>query len=284
MGVNKLLGIIDTFLTRAKNENVPFQAFLKTATYNRMEKAITAALQKQTEWLIDYIQGIDSNILPSGAEQITDDQLAKLAQLIENNQPGLDEYLDQNDLAKWYKVAFEASVKAQYERWGAIAKAESLQVFFKLENPFYLAALNSQANYLLRKSKITQTGREQAIKIIQEGKLNFLTVDEIAAELTDKLTEVNKYRGWMIARTELNNAMNTGQKGALVQNNVPTKAWIPAGPSTCAICQGNADQGFIGVNDPFDSGDDTPPGHPNCECYMDGGKIDLDTIDLWDGS
>ena len=90
----------------------------------------------------------------------------------------------------------------------------------------------------------------------------------------------------MIANTEANQAMSSAQQAFLKENGVGTKKWVGAGPNTCAICQGNEDQGPIPIDDEFESGDVTPPGHPGCECYEDAGEeIDLDSIDvLWDGS
>jgi hypothetical protein len=34
----------------------------------------------------------------------------------------------------------------------------------------------------------------------------------------------------------------------------------------CPICEDNADDGIIDFDETFNSGDDFPPFHPNCEC------------------
>jgi Phage Mu protein F like protein len=43
------------------------------------------------------------------------------------------------------------------------------------------------------------------------------------------------------------------------------KTWL-LGEDPCEICQANADQGPIDLDDEFDSGDDAPPAHPSCRC------------------
>jgi hypothetical protein len=45
------------------------------------------------------------------------------------------------------------------------------------------------------------------------------------------------------------------------------KEWI-LGPNPCVICEENADEGDIDLDDVFPSGDDSPPAHPNCECAV----------------
>jgi phosphohistidine phosphatase SixA len=43
------------------------------------------------------------------------------------------------------------------------------------------------------------------------------------------------------------------------------KQW-DIGAEGCPICQDNADEGWIGVDEVHASGDDEPPAHPNCDC------------------
>ena len=35
-------------------------------------------------------------------------------------------------------------------------------------------------------------------------------------------------------------------------------------------CEANGDQGPIGIDEAFDSGDDAPPAHPQCRCVLVG--------------
>ena len=43
-------------------------------------------------------------------------------------------------------------------------------------------------------------------------------------------------------------------------------------------CDENADEGAIPLDEPFPSGDDTAPGHPNCKCDVVPG-VDWDKVD-----
>ena len=37
------------------------------------------------------------------------------------------------------------------------------------------------------------------------------------------------------------------------------------------VCEGNADDGPIAVGETFSSGDERPPAHPNCRCWLEPG-------------
>lgn len=94
-----------------------------------------------------------------------------------------------------------------------------------------------------------------------------------AAELATNIEEVAGFtadRALMVARTEIIRANNNGHMAAFAASGVVTqKEWSTAEDGdTCEVCQGNADQGPIGLNDDFDSGDSEPPGHPNCRCTL----------------
>lgn len=73
-----------------------------------------------------------------------------------------------------------------------------------------------------------------------------------------------------IADTELRTAINQGElqswKGSGL---VVSKEWLLSNDEgVCDICEGNASQGAIPLDSDFESGDDAPPGHPNCRCSM----------------
>jgi hypothetical protein len=46
------------------------------------------------------------------------------------------------------------------------------------------------------------------------------------------------------------------------------KQWITS-DDPCPQCEENAAQGWIDADETFDSGDDEPPAHPNCECGLE---------------
>jgi hypothetical protein len=71
-------------------------------------------------------------------------------------------------------------------------------------------------------------------------------------------------------RTELANAVSTSELDQYTEQGVAEKQWVTAGANPCEDCIANEDAGIIPIDESFDSGDDTVPAHPNCECYVQG--------------
>jgi len=78
----------------------------------------------------------------------------------------------------------------------------------------------------------------------------------------------DKTRASLVARTETAMAHGQGSRDAAANSGRDGKRWVTQGVSACDDCQGNADDGDIGIDDQFSSGDDTIPCHPNCECNV----------------
>ena len=91
-------------------------------------------------------------------------------------------------------------------------------------------------------------------------------------------------RAEMIAETEIRRANSLaaleGYKGAASIGVKTKKEWLIAdGENVCDDCQDNADEGPIELDDAFPSGDDAPPGHPNCRCALSPVVYDEDPSD-----
>lgn len=93
------------------------------------------------------------------------------------------------------------------------------------------------------------------------------------AELRDTLSEDYAFsldRALTIARTEsafahVAGAM-IGYREAVSEDGLKlNKLWI-LGENACDICEANAAQGPIPIDENFESGDDAPPAHPLCRC------------------
>lgn len=95
-----------------------------------------------------------------------------------------------------------------------------------------------------------------------------------AGELGDVISSLGSFseaRAQMIARTELITANNKGHMASFKASGVVNyKAWSTAGDNDVdeEICQANEDDGPIGLDEDFQSGDSEPPGHPNCRCTL----------------
>lgn len=71
-------------------------------------------------------------------------------------------------------------------------------------------------------------------------------------------------RAETVARTETAFADVAGNMAAYREASVPSKKWI-VGDGCCDECQA-LDGEVVAMDDPFSSGDDAPPAHPNCRC------------------
>ena len=78
-------------------------------------------------------------------------------------------------------------------------------------------------------------------------------------------------RADLIARTEVSTANEQGKmdgwREAQDAGVALQKSWLTMGEA-CDECDGNEAQGAIDLDADFDSGDDAPPGHPNCRCVL----------------
>jgi hypothetical protein len=260
----------DQFIAKRLKQNKPFQSLVATQEYKDFHAAVKDAIGSQ-------IKAVSHNL------QMPTDYW------IDQTLPPLQNYLTVQQVQDYLVFCFEWGVRAQYKRFGLKVKANSPHfakvdaVEFKLTNEDYLAALADDANYLINLSSIDATTRQQIIDLIEEGTSDGLTMDEVASYISDNIDDISDARANLISRTETAQAMGAGNYASMVENGVQTKHWVTAGASVCAICQGNADQGSIGVNESFDSGDDYEPAHPNCECYTEADEIDLESIDIWGG-
>lgn len=277
--LQRLSAAVDRFLSKASKKNEPLEAFRTTEDYKEFEQSIADAILDQ---VTDITKKLPKWMITD--EEFDEDRAAKW---LEDNQKSIAKYLNEKDILATLITAFTYSVESCYQRQGIkLQKAADPFVTFELTNSYYIDKLLDQANYLLNKSSIDETTRNRMITLIRDTRMNMTTIDELANIIADEFEGISETRAFMIANTEANQAMSSAQQAFLKENGVGTKKWVGAGPNTCSICQGNEDQGPIPIDDEFESGDETPPGHPGCECYEDAGEeIDLDSIDvLWDGS
>ena len=83
----------------------------------------------------------------------------------------------------------------------------------------------------------------------------------------------SKERARSVARTETATALGEGGKRAASNQGLDEKQWITQGDILVdggedGPCVRNQAQGWIRVTDPFTSGHDTVPSHPNCRCTV----------------
>lgn len=120
-------------------------------------------------------------------------------------------------------------------------------------------------------SGVDERTRSMVRDLIAGGLENNIGADAIADGISDSGLFSDE-RADLIARTEVSRANSEaaldGYRAARDDAGVAVKkSWL-LGPDPCQICEGNADDGDIDLDDDFSSGDDAPPAHPNCECAV----------------
>lgn len=94
------------------------------------------------------------------------------------------------------------------------------------------------------------------------------TFEEMVQAIRDEYADFSTARAAMIAQTESNAAYNGGRKQLGLDLGFNEKSWDPDA-TACPICLLNVLQGWIGIEEEFESGDQTPGAHPNCDCSLD---------------
>ena len=106
---------------------------------------------------------------------------------------------------------------------------------------------------------------------------------QLRRALTDDVA-FSPQRAAMVARTETAFALGQGQKSAAIEQGRDQKHWVTQGDVHVddKICRMNEGKGWIKLGDPFPSGHDTVPAHPNCRCvvrYRTSGGASIDPLE-----
>jgi hypothetical protein len=119
--------------------------------------------------------------------------------------------------------------------------------------------------------RIDDTTREQLRDVLTAGLEDNIGLDDLVDDIETSFA-FSSERAELIARTEITRANN--ESGVLAAKEARDelglgmkKGWL-ADDDPCDLCQENADEGFIDLDDEFPSGDNAPPGHPRCECTL----------------
>lgn len=127
---------------------------------------------------------------------------------------------------------------------------------------------------LTAEMRIDDATRNLVREIISQG----LAEGDRRATIVDALEGVGSYpfsvgRAALIADTEIRRAHSqgalTGYTTARDNYDIRMKkVWLVADEPCPEICEPNGEQGAIPLDEEFQSGDDSPPGHPSCRCAI----------------
>ena len=175
--------------------------------------------------------------------------------------------LKYDDWSKLYGDDVEAALVAAFEQAAILidpampqVEAHRLAVSFaenhagdllKLDGDFSMAAVTRDRVKALVAQAIEQG---QSLKQLQKN-----LRDDIA---------FSPERAARTARTETAIAHGQGSREAAASSGCDMKRWTRNGTEPCDICDGNEGDGDIAFDEVFSSGDDTIPGHVNCECNV----------------
>jgi hypothetical protein len=119
-------------------------------------------------------------------------------------------------------------------------------------------------------AELVKTGdatREQLRGLVTEAVEGGWSTDELASAIEDA-TAFSEERADLIARTEVANAEGQGKLAGWKTSGVVTKKRWLLDADPCEVCEDNALEGPIDLNDTFPSGDDAEPAHPYCRCAV----------------
>lgn len=120
---------------------------------------------------------------------------------------------------------------------------------------------------------ITESTRSDLRDLIAKGLEDNIGTPAIADSIQEAFA-FSADRADLVARTEISRANEQGKlngwREAQDAGVVLLKSWLTAGDDDVDvdICEPNEAQGAIAIDDDFESGDDAPPGHPNCRCVL----------------
>lgn len=119
---------------------------------------------------------------------------------------------------------------------------------------------------------ITQSTRDAIRDTITKGLADNIGIPGISDAIESSFA-FSTERAALIANTEVRRANSygalEGYKAVRSTGVDVMKEWLTA--ADCddeEVCLPNADDGPINLDDTFSSGDDAPPGHPNCRCSL----------------
>lgn len=226
-------------------------AFVKTkmsALAAHAEKAASASITKVSDKQDDYfdlsiLKNLQNDFEDSFNSVVIDGVDVAFIQINYENDPDTAASIDQ---------ANEKAIEYARSRAAEMVGKRVLEDGTLTDNP--------NANWSITESTRDRI-RDLVTKAEQEGWSNAQLADQI-----DENGALGAARAEMIARTETRIADTAGNMIAYRESGVvEMKAWI-LGEEACDECQGNADEGEIGIDESFSDGSDCAPAHPNCAC------------------
>ncbi|MGH3430884.1 MAG: 2'-5' RNA ligase family protein [Mycobacteriales bacterium] len=115
---------------------------------------------------------------------------------------------------------------------------------------------------------ITDTTRDKLKELLGRGFRDGIAPPDLAG-MIEQSGVFSEARARLIAKTEMANAQSAGGKKTAKEVGAIAKEWELSGDHADEDdCDDNADDGVIGIDEAFSSGDDSPTAHPGCNCAV----------------
>ncbi len=143
-----------------------------------------------------------------------------------------------------------------------------IDITFDLLNPRVMDWLNAHA--LEHAKSINSSIRDEVATRIMAGVEEGLGAEDIAGTIAEFFDKQFEWRALRIARTEVISGYAQGTlEGARQSGVITAKKWLTAGDDRVdEECAMNEQDGAVGLELLFSSGNEAPPVHPNCRCVI----------------
>lgn len=223
--------------------------------WNRQQRAF---LSEASHWIKAIAAGKREAINTDEYKRLQSQVAAKI-----NAGTALDGATSRRDVSI-YNSAIEASAT------GAI---RNLAVELEIEAAAH-AGTTFARSYLLKKgftqlaADIDATTADRMANAVAAELAGGGTYDDAVDAIKGVFQSMKDSRAETIAKTELADVYNQAMLSSAKESGDLLKTWNLDGEGCEEICQPNAEDGAIGLDEEFSSGDDAPPGHPNCDCSI----------------
>lgn len=229
---------------------------------NRKSRAVRVAVKKARGVFTEYLAAVKKEILPqladllglNKADETTEEKVARILAELE-----IESFDDLPDDIKAILTTVVDDGQALTANSLAITEEVDLKLMNKKARQY---AATRSAELVKQVSDSTREMIKSAVtQAIEEG----WSTDQLSESLQDNQA-FSAVRADRIARTEIAKAHVEGSMQIYRESGlVVKKKWLLS-TEPCPICEENASDGVIDIDENFSSGDDAPPAHPNCEC------------------
>lgn len=197
-------------------------------------------------------------------DELTDAEKKAILHIVREETDPLDSFIDASVLVAFFIWTYNLGGKN-------FLRSIGVPLTFDLKDKRELAKIEQHVKLLIK--GLDQATHDLVAEKIQQGIESGLSTKEVADSIREWIPETYAGRAETVTRTETSRMVNAAQFEAASQNGAMGKIWVTRGADD--ECADNENQGTIGMDETFSSGDNMPPAHPNCRCDLDFEVLDM---------